>query len=148
MGQVLGHLEGGSVEPVGNASGEPPTDSWSRTVADTPPPPAAESLCAGGLSGERAGHNHRMDKPPLPPVVYAPTLTDDDGNTRIRMHRMRDDRVALFVYSAIDRLQGQYGEHAPWVLLSVPELERAHQEEPYDVLLLDRELHPQGVGGG
>ena len=90
-----------------------------------------------------------MDRPPpLPPVVYAPTLTDDEGNTRLRMHRMRDDRVALFVYSAIDRLQGQYGGDAPWVLLSVPDLQRAHEASPYDLLLLDRELHPQAAGRG
>lgn len=84
-----------------------------------------------------------MDRPPpLPPVVYAPTLTDEAGDTRVRMHRMRDGRVALFVYSAIDRLQAQYGEAAPWVLMSVADLQRAHDAAPYDVLLVDRELHP------
>jgi hypothetical protein len=86
-----------------------------------------------------------MDRPTLPPVVYAPTLTDDDGNQRIRMHRMGDGRVALFVYSAIDRLEAQYGDGTPWVLLSVPDLERAHEASPFDVLLLDRELHPEGA---
>ncbi|QZY28791.1 SAV_915 family protein [Nocardioides coralli] len=90
-----------------------------------------------------------MDRPPpLPPVVYAPTLTDADGNTRLHMHRMRDERVALFVYSAIDRLQAQYGEAAPWVLLTLADLERAHQAAPYDLLLLDRELHPQEAAHG
>lgn len=89
-----------------------------------------------------------MPSPPLPPVVYAPTLTDEEGNTRVRMHRMQDARVALFVYSAIDRLQAEYGEQAPWVLLSVPDLERAHAESPYDLLLLDRELYPAGSSDG
>lgn len=91
----------------------------------------------------------RMKSPgALPPVVYAPTMTDDDGNTRIRMHRMGDGRVALFVYSAIDRLEGQYGEGAPWVLLSIPDLERAHDASPFDLLLLDRALHPEEAGHG
>lgn len=76
--------------------------------------------------------------------MYAPTLTGDDGNTRLRMQRMRDDRTALFVYSAIDRLQGVYGEQAPWVLLTVPDLERAHAAAPFDLLLLDRDLEPAG----
>lgn len=90
-----------------------------------------------------------MDRPPpLPPVVYAPTLTDDDGRTRVRMHRLRDDRVALFVYSAIDRLQAEYGEDAAWVLLSVSDLQRAHEAAPYDLLLLDRELHPREAARG
>lgn len=87
-----------------------------------------------------------MDRPQLPPVVYAPTLRDDRGNTRIRMHRMRDDRLALFVYSAIDRLQAQYGEQAPWVLLGRADLEQAHAESPFDLLLLDRDLYPAGEG--
>lgn len=55
---------------------------------------------------------------------------------------MQDGRTALFVYSAIDRLQAQYGDDAPWVLLSVPDLEKAHEQVSFDLLLLDRDLHP------
>ncbi len=83
-----------------------------------------------------------MEPPTLPPVVYAPTI-DLDGATRVRMHEMRDGRTALFVYSAIDRLQEQYGDDATWVLLSVDDLQRAFEQVPYDLLFLDRELHPQ-----
>lgn len=83
-----------------------------------------------------------MQQQNLPPVVYAPTI-DLDGATRIRMHEMRDGRTALFVYSAIDRLQAQYGDDAPWVLLTVPDLEKAHEQVRFDLLLLDRDLHPQ-----
>jgi hypothetical protein len=86
---------------------------------------------------------HGMDAPALPPVVYVPTLTDEDGTNRLRMHQLRDGRVALFVYSAIDRLEGQYGEGHPWALLSVPNLQTAHEQSPFDLLFLDRELHPQ-----
>lgn len=78
----------------------------------------------------------------LPPVVYAPTLVEE-GATRLRMHRMRDQQVALFVYSAIDRLQDQYGDDAGWVLLGMGDLERAHAASPFDLLFLDRELHPR-----
>ena len=83
-----------------------------------------------------------MDQPTLPPVVYAPTI-ELDGATRVRMHQMRDGRTALFVYSAIDRLQDQYGDDAAWVLLSVGDLEKAFAQVPYDLLFLDRELHPE-----
>lgn len=83
-----------------------------------------------------------MDLPTLPPVVYAPTI-ELDGATRVRMHEMRDGRTALFVYSAIDRLQDQYGDDAAWVLLSVGDLEKAFAQVPYDLLFLDRELHPE-----
>ena len=83
-----------------------------------------------------------MDQPTVPPVVYAPTI-ELDGATRVRMHEMRDGRTALFVYSAIDRLQDQYGDDAAWVLLSVGDLEKAFAQVPYDLLFLDRELHPE-----
>lgn len=85
-----------------------------------------------------------MDQPTLPPVVYAPTI-EMEGATRIRMHQMRDGRTALFVYSAIDRLQDQYGDDARWVLLGVDDLQRAYDTAPYELLLLDRELHPVEV---
>ena len=78
----------------------------------------------------------------LPPVVYAPTMTGDDDKIRIRMHHMHDGRTALFVYSAFDRLEDQYGDGSPWVLLSVDDLQRAFDAAPYDLLLLDQALHP------
>lgn len=87
-----------------------------------------------------------MQQPPLPPVVYAPTI-DLDGATRLRMHELRDGRTTLFVYSAIDRLHAQYGDDARWVLLSIEDLQRAYERAPYDLLLLDRELYPQEAGG-
>ncbi|WP_210502900.1 SAV_915 family protein [Nocardioides xinjiangensis] len=78
--------------------------------------------------------------------MYAPTI-DLDGATRIRMHEMRDGRTALFVYSAIDRLEEQYGDDARWVLLGVDDLQHAFEQVPYDLLFLDRELHPEGARG-
>jgi hypothetical protein len=89
-----------------------------------------------------------MERPQIPPVVYAPTLVDDDGRTRVRMHRMRDDRVALFVYSALDRFAAQYGADAPWVLLTAHHLEQVYDEVPFDLLFLDRELEPGEVPAG
>lgn len=78
------------------------------------------------------------ETPTLPPVVYAPTLTGDDGNTRLRMHTLTDDKTALFVYSALDRFAAVYGPDASWVLLTVQDLQTAHDAVPYDVLFLDR----------
>jgi hypothetical protein len=83
-----------------------------------------------------------METLELPPVVYAPTLSEDDGTVRVQMHRLRDDRTALFVYSAIDRLEAQYGEGHPWVLLTRADLQRAYDAAPFDLLLLDQQLRP------
>jgi hypothetical protein len=76
----------------------------------------------------------------FPPVVYAPTTTTpgEDGTARLEMLQLTDGRVALFVYSAVDRLQTAWGGNAPWVLLSVEHLQRAHEAVPFDLLLLDR----------
>jgi len=76
----------------------------------------------------------------FPPVVYAPTVTVPDEPVRLEMHHTGDGRVAIFVYSALDRLQDMYGPETPWVLLTVPELQAAHDEAPYDLLFLDRRI--------
>lgn len=88
-----------------------------------------------------------MSAPPLhrfPPVVYAPTVTAPDQPVRLEMHHAEDGRVALFVYSALDRLEQMYGPDTPWVLLTVPELQAAHDEAPYDLLFLDRYIDRRG----
>lgn len=80
----------------------------------------------------------------FPPVVYAPTtaLPDEEGNVHLEMMTTADGRVALFVYSAIDRLQDLYRTDSPWALLTVADLQRAHDAAPYDLLLLDRRPTP------
>ncbi|MCY7396919.1 MAG: hypothetical protein LH468_12365 [Nocardioides sp.] len=87
-----------------------------------------------------------MSRPSIPPVVYVPTLHEDDGTTRVRMQRMRDDTTALFVYSALDRLQDQYGDDAGWVLLRADTLDDLYAGMPFDLLFLDRELSPAKAG--
>lgn len=76
--------------------------------------------------------------PPFPPVVYAPTREHPDTTQRLALHRTHDDRVALFVYSALDRLADFYSPESPWVLLSVADLQAAHEQAPYDLLYLDK----------
>ena len=90
-----------------------------------------------------AGHNAVVTtrSTPFPPVVYAPTLQPEDAEElRLEMHRMEDGRVALFVYSALDRLVEFYRAGAPWVLLTVDQLQQAHRQAPYDLLFLDKRM--------
>jgi hypothetical protein len=75
----------------------------------------------------------------FPPVVYVPTTTGSDGTTRVDMKVTKDGRTALFVYSAIDRLEAWYAP-VPWVLVTVEGLQTLYDEEPYDLLLLDKRL--------
>jgi hypothetical protein len=76
----------------------------------------------------------------FPPVVYAPTVTRPAEPTRLEMHHAGDGRVALFVYSALDRLADLYGPGTPWVLLTVQQLQKAYDQAPYDLLMLDRRI--------
>lgn len=74
----------------------------------------------------------------FPPVVYVPTLRDERGEVRLDMHHLADRRTALFVYSALDRFEDLYYPGSAWVLLTVEQLQTAHEESPYDLLFLDR----------
>lgn len=79
----------------------------------------------------------------FPPVVYVPTLEPaGGGEVRLAMHRTDDGRVALFVYSALDRLVEYYRADAPWALLTVPDLQRAYDAAPYDLVFLDKRPAP------
>lgn len=92
---------------------------------------------------------------PFPPVVYVPTIGLSDGDeARLALHATHDGRVALFVYSALDRLVEFYDAQSPWALLSVEDLQRAHEQSPYDLLYLDKRPRPgpaepeAGTGAG
>jgi hypothetical protein len=82
----------------------------------------------------------------FPPVVYIPTteLPDDEGQLRLEMHHTNDGRVALFVYSALDRLHDFYGPDTTWALLSVEDLQKAYEVAPYDLLFLDKRIGRPG----
>jgi hypothetical protein len=74
----------------------------------------------------------------FPPVVYVPTTQHDDPAERqVEMRRVDDGRVALFVYSAMDRLHSMFREGTPWLLVDVAQLQRLHDLTPYDLLYLD-----------
>lgn len=85
--------------------------------------------------------------PAFPPVVYAPTVERDDTQ-RLAMHRTHDDQVALFVYSAMDRLADFYSPESDWVLMSVADLQAAHEQAPYDLVYLDKRPSPGAVEAG
>lgn len=84
----------------------------------------------------------------FPPVVYAPTTTiEGDDRPRLELVSTNDGRSALFVYSALDRLQRFYRTDASWALLRIEDLQRAHEQEPYDLLFLDRRPRPVNGDG-
>ena len=77
--------------------------------------------------------------PNLPPVLYVPTSAPTpDGRAHIAMTPLADGRLAVFAYSAIDRLAEYYATEAPWALLTIADLQRAHADVPFDLLLVDQ----------
>lgn len=93
-----------------------------------------------------------MSGPPasLPPVLYVPTSElAAEGRAHIAMTTLADGRMAGFAYSAIDRLTEFNAQDAPWALLSIADLQRAHADVPFDVLLVDQRpvVAPQEVRG-
>lgn len=71
-----------------------------------------------------------------PPVFYVPCTTDASGGFRATLRRTNDGRVALLVYTALDRLLVGAGD-VPWAVMSVADLGRLREESPFDVIYQD-----------
>lgn len=80
----------------------------------------------------------RVRAPDLPPVVYVPARPAGDGQMAVEMQRLVDGRVAVFAYSAIDRLQEWYAGATGWLALTVEGLQSLHESTPYEVMFVDR----------
>lgn len=76
---------------------------------------------------------------PLPPVLYLPCAEQvaDPAAARPLLRRTRDGRLALLVYTALDRLHRCCGDEQPWVLVRTDGLAELHRTEPFDLLLPD-----------
>lgn len=82
----------------------------------------------------------RVPIPPnFPPVLYVPCAehVTKIADARPVMKRTREGKLALFVYSALDRLHDGCGNEHPWVLLSVDALEPLQDAQGFDLILLD-----------
>ena len=53
------------------------------------------------------------------------------------MRQMRDGRVALLAYTALDRLARCLGPNQPWVLYPTENLDQLEAVQSYDVIYLD-----------
>ena len=77
----------------------------------------------------------------FPPVVYvpcAPTRSDDE--LTIDLRPTRDGRMALLVYSAMDRLIAHCGPDQPWTVPLTKDLEQARLATGFDLVLLDLDI--------
>ena len=75
----------------------------------------------------------------LPPYVYVPCSPVREGDTElvVDLRRTQAGRVALLVYSALDRLVDCCGEAQPWTVLSAVQLEHIREATGYELILMD-----------
>jgi hypothetical protein len=66
-----------------------------------------------------------------------------DAELRVDLRRTRDGRVALLVYSALDRLVSCFGAEKPWTVLRTPDLEKVRLETGFDLVLFDVDVPPE-----
>jgi hypothetical protein len=75
----------------------------------------------------------------FPPVVYVPSspVALGDEVISIDLRPTRDGRLALLVYSALDRLVDCCGDEQPWVVMPTANLEKIRMETNFELILLD-----------
>ncbi len=75
----------------------------------------------------------------FPPVVYVPCspLAPNDDSLVVDLRSTRDGRLALLVYSALDRLANCCGDMQPWVVMPTANLEKVRVETNFELILLD-----------
>lgn len=81
----------------------------------------------------------------FPPVVYVPCAEHvvEVADARPVMKRTREGKLALFVYSALDRLQNGCGRDHPWLVLPTQALDPLQQSQGYELVLLDVFIPPE-----
>jgi hypothetical protein len=78
----------------------------------------------------------------FPPVVYVPCspLRPDDDQLSVDLRRTRDGRLALLVYSALDRLVSCCGSQQAWTVMPATDLEKVRLDTGLELILLDLEI--------
>jgi hypothetical protein len=75
-------------------------------------------------------------------VVYVPCSPLEPGNDQLSvdLRRTGDGRLALLVYSALDRLVSSCGGRQPWTVMPTADLEKVRVETGFEVIFLDLEI--------
>lgn len=90
------------------------------------------------------------DRPVVPPMLYVPVgdYPDNVHDLTVDFRRLPDGRLALFAYTALDRLIAACGAAQSWVLLPTVKLDEIGEHTPYDVILLDMRVESEPARNG
>lgn len=80
----------------------------------------------------------------VPPILYVPLhRSTTEGDPRVEIRELKDGRMALLAYTALDRLVQLCGPHQPWILVRTAELDQIKANQPFDVVIFDLEIPEQ-----
>lgn len=90
------------------------------------------------------------DRPVIPPMLYVPVheYADNVHDLTVDFRRLPDGRLALFAYTALDRLIAGCGTAQSWILLPTVKLDEIGEHTPYDVIVLDMKVESEPVRNG
>lgn len=140
-----GSLEGVSKTPVRNLLpyvyrlnnvAPMPHDYYLLSPSDPPQPTVPQKQGSLSQDTETPPMSERKRELPMPPVVYVPCTPGDDGINHLAYRNLDDGRVALLVYTALDRLIDLAGD-VHWALLDWAALQQAQDLQHYDIILQD-----------
>jgi hypothetical protein len=97
---------------------------------------------ADRVTADNGGLRSPAEHVVFPPVVYVPCAAVQDAGSDlvVDLRPTRDGRVALLVYSALDRLVACCGPQQPWTLMAAASLEDVRLATGFDLVLLDVEI--------
>jgi hypothetical protein len=101
----------------------------------------ADPTDSATLDTERLLHGVTNPAETFPPVVYvpcAPAQVPEELTVDLRV--TRDGRLALLVYSAMDRLVAHCGPHQPWTVMLTRDLEQVRLATGFELILLDLDI--------
>jgi hypothetical protein len=86
----------------------------------------------------------------FPPVLYLPCTESNphDGKITIELRQTDDGRMALMAYSALDRLVSCCGDSQPWAVVPTTNLDKVHEANPFELVLLDVAIPEEFRHGG
>ena len=106
------------------------------TPSDPPPQTGPQEQGAPASKSTSSPTSKGWSELPMPPVVYVPCTPGDDGINHLAYRNLDDGRVALLVYTALDRLIDLAGD-VHWALLDWDALQQAQNLQHYDLILQD-----------
>jgi hypothetical protein len=101
----------------------------------------AERSVGAALDSERLLRGMADPAHVFPPVVYVPCAPEQSGEElTIDLRVTKDGRLALLVYSAMDRLVAHCGPAQPWTVMLTRDLEQARLATGFELILLDLDI--------